>query len=347
MLPRAPLIVIAALFAAAPAAAQQGDRHTLAGDDVALYNLAGVVRIEPGTGSSVVAEVTRLGADRDKLRVEASGRALRVVYPSDRIVYPPLGRHSETELQVRDDGTFSDGWSRNGRRVRITGDGTGLEAHADMRIQVPAGKTVAVYLAVGRMTATNVNGRLTLDVASADVEVTGTRGALLLDLGSGDVSVTNAEGELAFDTGSGNVTVTDLRASTLDLDTGSGNITGTGIRADRVMLDAGSGDIRLDEVSSPDLSLDTGSGEIEISLTTDIERLTLDSGSGDVTIRAPADLGARVDIETGSGRVSGDLISGLQRRGEDEDHVSGTIGDGRGTITVETGSGDVSFLSRR
>ena len=336
-----------ALLAAAPLAAQ-GTRHTLGGGDVAIYNIAGQVRVEPGSGSSVVAEVSLLGPDAGRLKVEENGARLTVVYPSDRIVYAPLGRHSETNLHVNRDGSFSDGWDRGGRRVLVTGDGDGLEAHADLRVLVPAGRTVAVYLAVGRMTASNVNGRLTLDVASADIDVSGTRGSLTLDLGSGNVSLTNAEGDVRLDTGSGDVTISDIRGTRLELDTGSGSITGTGISADRVILDAGSGDIRLNGVASRDLSLDTGSGEVEIGLTTDIDRLDLDSGSGDVTIRAPANLGARVDIETGSGRVSGDLLSGLLNRNDDEDddHVTGTIGDGAGTITVETGSGDVSFVSR-
>ena len=91
--------------------------------------------------------------------------------------------------------------------------------------------------------------------------------------------------------------------------------------------------------------LDNGCGYVEVSLSSGIERLELDTGSGDVTIRAPANIGARVDIETGSGRIGGDLLRGLSRDDE-EGRVSGTLGDGRGTITVDAGSGDVTFLRR-
>lgn len=323
------LFTVATLTAAPAALAQQATRYTLTGDQVALYNIAGTVRIEPGSGSAVIAEVSLLGADREQLRVRANGRTLAVAYPADDIVYPALGRHTETDLRVADDGTFGGGWSRNGRQIRVRGDGEGLEAHADLRITVPAGKSVAVYLAVGRINAANVNGELLLDVASADIDVSGARGSLNLDLGSGDV------------------TLRDLDLSLLELDAGSGTVSGSGIHSAEVRVDAGSGDIRLEDVASRDLSLDTGSGTVEISLTSDVDRLALDSGSGDVTIRAPADIGARVDIETGSGRVSGDLIRGLLRGEDDEDHISGSIGDGQGTITIDTGSGDVSFLSRR
>lgn len=342
------LTVLAVLVPAGALAAQQNDRYTLAGSNVAVYNLAGTVRLEPGTGTSIIAEITRGGPDAGQLRIE-TGRTgnretLTVIYPGDRIVYAPLGRGSRTDQGVKADGTFGNGGWRGARRVTIAGTGEGIEAHADMRILVPAGKTVAVHLVVGRMSVTNVSGNLELDVASADVDVSGTRGSLTIDVGSGNTRVTDVRGELSFDTGSGDVTVSQVRAEGLLLDTGSGNVTVTDARAARIEVDAGSGDIVLNGLSAPIIELETGSGEIDLTLTadTDIESLSLESGSGDVTIRAPASLGARVDIESGSGDVSGDLLGGLRR--DEDDRVSGTIGDGSGTLSIETGSGDVRVV---
>src|SRR3954449_13117084 len=51
------------------ASAQQPERYTLTGDEVAVYNLAGEVRVEPGPGPTVTAELTRGGADAAKLKV--------------------------------------------------------------------------------------------------------------------------------------------------------------------------------------------------------------------------------------------------------------------------------------
>src|SRR5690348_10211730 len=78
----------------------QAERHHIGGDRVAIYNLAGKVRVEGGSGSDVIVEVTRGGRDGDQLRVEQGsirGReTLRILYPSDRIVYPALGRNDRT-----------------------------------------------------------------------------------------------------------------------------------------------------------------------------------------------------------------------------------------------------------
>jgi DUF4097 and DUF4098 domain-containing protein YvlB len=332
----------------------QGTRYTLAGH-AAVYNIVGAVRVEAGGGSAVVVEVTRRGADAASLRVETGERrnrnTLRVVYPGDDIVYAPLGRNSETQMWVREDGTFGDGEGngrrddrRSGRRIDITGDGEGTEASADLLIRVPAGGQLDVHLGVGKLTVSNVDGRLMLDVASADVETSGTRGALDLDLGSGNVSVTDAKGDIIVDTGSGDVTLSRIEAQRFSLDAGSGNLRATGVTAPSLELDTGSGDMTLTDVSSPSITLDSGSGSVEVELNTDVERLSVDAGSGSVTIRAPAALGARVEIETGSGDFDSDFELAITRRGDDS--ISGTIGDGRGMISVETGSGDVRLLKR-
>ena len=337
--------------AATSAAAAQVTRHTLQGQQISIYNLAGTVRLDPGSGGAVIAEVTPRGADAARLTVETGalrGReSLRVMYPERDIVYPALERGHRTQFRVYEDGTFF-GERRDrdeGREIRITGDGDGLEAYADMRVLVPAGKSVEVYVGVGSVNVTNVNGDLVVDVAAADVTTSGTRGRLLLDLGSGEVSVRDAEGELTVDAGSGDVTLANVRGERLHFDTGSGTITGDGIRASSLLLDTGSGDVTLTGVTAPVIELDTGSGSVELELDSDIETLRLDSGSGDVTLRAPASLGARLEAETGSGDVYGSLIEGITRR-RDDDRVVGTIGDGQGMITIDSGSGDVR-LERR
>jgi len=341
------LLVALATLAAPAAPAQTPERHVLSSDNVAAYNLAGALRVEAGAGSDVVVEVTRGGGDAAKLRVETGplrGReTLRVIYPDDRIVYPALGRHGTTSLTVADDGTFNDHENRRyggGRRVQISSDGRGLEAYADLRIVVPAGKRVAVYLGVGRATVANVDGDLKVDVASADVTASGTKGTLLIDTGSGNVRLTDATGDISLDTGSGDVALGGVRGRQLKVDTGSGAVTGDRIEADVLKVDTGSGEVALTAVRSPDVNLDTGSGDVRLDLLTDVESLYVETGSGNVTLTVPAALGALVDIDTGSGDIDFAGVT-LRVRRLEKDHITGEIGDGRGTVKIETGSEDV------
>ncbi|MGH7521181.1 MAG: hypothetical protein ACREMI_07865, partial [Gemmatimonadales bacterium] len=173
MIARSLLPLVAVAFVTVPiSAAAQSSRHALKGESVAIYNLVGELHVEPGSGSDVVVEVQRGGADAAKLEIQAGplrGReTLRIIYPDDVIVMPEWGRGWNTTLRVRDDGTFGDdgevsghrrgGWRGDGHEVRITGRSrNGLEAFADLRVTVPTGKTLSVNLGVGKAFVSNVD----------------------------------------------------------------------------------------------------------------------------------------------------------------------------------------------
>ena len=108
-----PLAAVVALgaapFAATTLRAQQGQHYTIPGDDIAIYNLVGKIRVEGGTTGETSVDVTRQGPDAAKLTVRTGqirGReALRVIYPSDRIVFDD-GRsrwRGRTNVRVNED----------------------------------------------------------------------------------------------------------------------------------------------------------------------------------------------------------------------------------------------------
>ena len=328
------------------AGAQTPERRTLTGNDIAVYNIAGVMRVEGGTGGDVTVEVTRGGRDGAKLQIATGpirGReTLRVIYPDRRILYKQSDRGgwgSRTTLRVDDDGTFNDDRSRDGRSVDIVESGDGLEAYADVRVVVPRGKRVSVYLGVGEAKIENVEGDLYVDVSSAPVTATRTRGKLSLDTGSGEVRVTDAQGEVDLDTGSGSVEVSNIRGPHLKMDTGSGRVRGSDVVVDEIELDTGSGSVRLGQVQSKRITLDSGSGSVELDLRADVESVRIDSGSGGVTLGIPESLGAEIRIDTGSGGIDTDIP--VQVKKAERNYLSGTIGDGKGEIVIETGSGGV------
>jgi lia operon protein LiaG len=351
-----PTLALALLTLASSLAAQQAERYTLEGDDIAIYNLAGALTVEPGTGS-VAAELTRGGPDAGRLQVErgeVQGReTLRVVYPTQDLAYAGLESGSSTTLKVREDGTFDDGDHHDedddddrdrprGRTVRITRDRGDLRAHADMKVRVPAGHRVEFHLAVGRVSVANVNGEILVDSHSAPVTATGVKGSLAVDVGSGDVRATGGEGELSVDTGSGSVEVTGFRGNELSIDTGSGQVSGSQLSAHSIHVDTGSGDIELTVVTCPELALETGSGSISTEVRGPVRDLALETGSGDISVRAPATLAGEVEIETASGEIETDFPIQVTRHARD--HVVGRIGDGVGRVAIETGSGDVRLL---
>lgn len=333
------------LAVALPAGAQEV--HRISGAQVAIFNLAGRTSVVRGAGSDVVVRITRGGSDAARLEVETGAvggtQTLRVRYPGDVVIYPELGRSSRTNIRVRDDGTFR-GDSRGGEQVEVRGSGRGIEAWADLVVEVPAGKDVAVHVAAGVMEARGVQADLNLHTGSGAVDASDITGDLGIETGSGSATVAGIRGSLDVDTGSGSVSVRDVDGDDVSIDTGSGGVTGGGVRARSISVDTGSGSIKLDGVSAPDVAMDTGSGSVEVVLLRDVDTLDVDTGSGPVTISAPQDLGGIVDLSTGSGGI--DMDFAVQVRSVRRDRVRGTLGDGNGTITIETGSGAIRLLKR-
>lgn len=342
---------VSALALPASARAQQPERVALDGREVAIYNLVGTMRIESGSGDRVIVEVTRAGADAGRLTLATSdvrGRsAVRVMYPEDRIIYPQLASNGRSSFNVTDEGTFGDdgdGWGRDRRRIEVRSSGSGLEAHADVRVMVPKGKTVFVRHGVGETTIDNVDGNLNVGVAASRVRVSRVRGNLTLATGSGGVEITDMTGDLVLDSGSGGATLDGIRGGRLNMDVGSGSVRGRAIDVSELVADVGSGGVRLAGVKTPRLRLQTGSGGSDLELLAPADDISVETGSGGVTLRLPAATNATVDIETGSGGIDTDFevkVSRMERRA-----LRGTIGTGRGRIRIESGSGSVRLLKR-
>ncbi len=338
------VLLLGFLLGAVQATAQEEVR--LDGGSVSVYNLAGEVEIVRGSGSQVQVQVMRGGADGDRIALETiqvDGReALVLRYPDDRIVYPEIGRNSRTQLRVRGDGTFGDGsWGR-GDRVDIRGSGRGMEAWADLRISMPAGSDLRVYQAVGQAEVTGVDGTLLVDTGSGGVRARSSSGELDIDTGSGSIWVEEFMGDLNVDTGSGEVEISAVEGRDILVDTGSGSIRADGITARELEVDTGSGSVTLTRVSAPDVMVDTGTGEVEVELMEDVDRLEVDTGSGEVVIRMPPGVGAEVEVDTGSGDIDVDIE--LEVREVRRSYLRGIIGDGRGRIRIDTGSGGIRLI---
>jgi hypothetical protein len=336
-------------------------RHTLSGDRVAIHNLVGEFTVVPTSGASVVAEVTLRGADAGRLQIREGtlrgANTLRIVYPDDRIVLPGLqrgdrsqdgwngsGNRWQSNFWVRDDGTL-DGKSGEGHKVTISNRGRGLSAAADVRLLVPRGRTVSIYWGHGSGDVSGVDANVAIDGAGVEVTARDLKGRFGVDIGSGTVRISDSAADLSVDTGSGDVTLTNIRGERLVVDTGSGEIDAREIQGSNVSLDTGSGDIRAEGIRAPRLHVDTGSGNVQIAIDEDVEALAVDTGSGNVAIELPSGVGASFSAETGSGQIATELPLELSKRSSG--YLAGTIGDGRGRIALETGSGNISLRRGR
>jgi hypothetical protein len=338
------LLLCALLLLTADASAQE--RFTLAGRDVAIYNLAGALHITAGSGNATEVEVRRVGSDASRLRIATGSiggaSTLRVIYPGDDIVYSAReGHNSETTMIVAEDGTF--GRSRDGRRVRISSRSRArrdaLEAGADLVVRIPAGVRLLARMGVSETEVRNVNGAITIHNLTGSMVVRGARGELKLNTASGAIEIADTEGDLSVNTASGGVKIENARGNTVKVDVASGSITAAGVRAPTVDFETASGRIRARDIESGRVKMHTASGSIDADLTGKLETVDLGTASGSVNVRLPRDVDATIEIETASGGIDVDFPLKItqQRR----NHVRGTIGAGTAQISISTASGGV------
>lgn len=301
--------------ATAPEPALAPERFVLIGSSAHVYDLAGEVRIEPGTGPDVVVMVTRVGADAAALRVErdstAGGDVLRVVAtgPSARRLYYPglAGRSDSVEfragaggLKAGKGGFLGLFASRRATKVvRRPGRG-GLDAHADLVVAVPPGRRLDVQLGAGRLVVAGAAADLRALVLAGAAEATGSGGRLRLIAAAGGITVTGGSGALTLESTAGPVEVVGFHGAHLAATTGAGAVAGTDVSADSLLVRTGAGDIALERVRAR--RLDTGSGAGALRLT-DVAADTLVARAGVGALALRAIRAATLDLEARKGDI--------------------------------------------
>jgi DUF4097 and DUF4098 domain-containing protein YvlB len=229
-----------------------------------------------------------------------------------------MGARARSTVYVRRNGRLGGGMSS--RRVEVAGAGAGTRAWADVRVIVPAGRSAEVHQSVGRVGVAGVNGRVQVFAHSADIDVRNTRGDLTVDTQNGAVTLTNVQG------------------TQVDAASRNGSIRGTGIRAEGLEALVGNGTITLAGVAVEEATMRTGRGDVVLGLTGDAD-LEIGTGAGAVTVTIPRTFGAQLEIESGNGAITVD--GPVSNRRATRGTFQGRVGDGRGMLEIETGSGAV------
>ena len=155
--------------------------------------------------------------------------------------------------------------------------------------------------------------------------------------------VHGANGSLHFDTGSGDVTASGLRGALADFDTGSGDVDVTDVQVDRARFDTGSGHAKARALQARTGIVDTGSGDAELEFTGGaLDDWKIDTGSGDARITLPPGASVTITVDAGSGDLDVER-AGVTMQGRQGDTKTLRVGDGRGRMRIDTGSGDVTI----
>ncbi len=163
-----------------------------------------------------------------------------------------------------------------------------------------------------------------------------------LSAASGDIEVTNAAGELTASTASGDVTVSQFLGNAV-VNTASGDTRITNIQGD-VQTNSASGDVTIAGAAGL-VSARTASGDIkaEISRADAKGEMRFASASGDITVTVPGQIGAQVEMTTGSGNLKSDFGINVEETPGHGKKASASLGAGGITLKLSTASGDIDL----
>lgn len=351
-------LLIGSFLALAPASSRAADtvrtlKAELSGPDAAHFavdNLVGTMRISAGSGAAVtvVATVYAESAElADAVRLErvageGGAAALRVRYPYDKV----------STFRYRapsDDGDLVGAWASSsdydydGHHVRVS-RGRGKWLHADLEIQVPAGRLRAGFRNLeGLLEADGLQGQLHFEVSSADMRLLRLDGDIELDGSSGDVRARDIKGNWKSDFSSGDTDLDGFEGGSLSFEASSGDIVLRSVRAKKADFDTSSGDVRLVDANLEEFSAKATSGDVALqAVGSGLKQVRITTSSGDVHLRLPAAAAFEVDAD----QSSGDMVVGFsdgESVNRHENLVGYRHGAGGARIRVKTSSGDLTI----
>jgi DUF4097 and DUF4098 domain-containing protein YvlB len=194
----------------------------------------------------------------------------------------------------------------------------------DYDITAPENTTVRAHTGSGNQNVEGLKGNIDLESGSGDMKLARLSGDMNFRTGSGNVRGHDLAGPARAKAGSGDIDLEETGQGDMEIRTGSGNITVKGINGG-FHAEAGSGDIHGD-----------GSPQNLWSIRT---------GSGNVHLRLPSEAAFDVDVSSSSGRVTMNHPVTTTVQGRIEESRKSVVGKVRGggpTVSVHTGSGDIS-----
>jgi hypothetical protein len=169
--------------------------------------------------------------------------------------------------------------------------------------------------------------RVELGVVSATAVIAGTTGGVTARGVAGDITLDGVSGETTVQTVSGDLEARDL-SGRLNYGTVQGDLTIAGGTVEQLYAKTVNSKIMAD---------------VDLA---DHCRVRLSTLSGFITLRVPENPGAFVDLRSTSGGVSSAFDGMTRGDGPGSASLTGHVGEGTGSVTAVTVSGDVTLLRR-
>jgi hypothetical protein len=237
-----------------------------------------------------------------------------------------------------------------GDRLEIKADRPSLHSRRSISISytiiVPRQAHIECESASGSLKVQDLTGRVNARTASGSVEAARIKGAVRLHSASGSVHCDNVSGgDVDLDTASGGVRLSDAsEVGTCRAHSSSGPVRVQHVRAESIRMDSASGGVTGEDIHCSRLNAGSGSGHVSVAFSPSAPNnvvADLGAGSGSVNVVLPPGFAGRVDLSAGSGSVH--IDQPVTVKGDiGKRHITGTIGEGTGSLSAHTGSGSIN-----
>jgi DUF4097 and DUF4098 domain-containing protein YvlB len=243
------------------------------------------------------------------------------------------------------------GWDRN--EVQVTGE---LDDLAEALVFERDGKRTRIEVKLPDDNVDSGDGstltirvpaasRLEVRGVSTDTTLAGVGGGVVIRTISGDVVASGVGGELSIKTVSGDLKLEAGGSRAVHLKSVSGDIR---VKADAREIELGtvSGDVELELGEFDSLGINTVSGDLAVSgRLARGGRVECKTVSGSCGLRLGKSIDARISVRTGPG---GEIVNHVNATAPEEEfpaqqRLDTTLGDGSGSITASTVSGEITL----
>lgn len=240
--------------------------------------------------------------------------------------------------------------------VRVRDLAAALEARTGHGvIEVTRAAAARLQTSSGDLLARSIEGAVQARTGHGAIRIEECAGEVQAESSSGDIRIQRAPGRVSAQTGHGRIEASETGEAVLHTRSGdvqargvSGSLeaeTGHGVIvieacAGPVRAESRSGDLRLRDASGP-VHATTGHGSITAALRPSEEAVQVElAGNGEIELSLPATGSARIEADTGSGRVEmqPEVNAQLNPR---RTHLEAVLADGRGSVRLRTGIGNI------
>lgn len=205
------------------------------------------------------------------------------------------------------------------------------------KVFVPQKIATRLRTSGGSIQLANLNGTQNFSTSGGSLRVSKVSGKITGRTSGGSIHAEGSSGAIDLSTSGGSVNLIDL-SGTIRASTSGGSIKSSNISG-QLNAHTSGGSIRMSDLSCT-LEASTSGGQIDVDMKALGEYVRLGNSGGSITLQIPASKGVKLDIK--GNKVSTSALKNFNGSVKD-DEIEGDLNGGGIPVTVNAGSGRVSF----